>query len=123
MGCAMILSSPMQQVVTDTNEQIIDELLASKRTPATRAAYRSDLTDLSRFLEGFPSCRTLEQFVSLPEDAIQRTTHAYKQSLVDRGVAIATINRRLAAVRALLAFASERGLAATDARALVRNHR
>lgn len=113
----------MKTTVPESNDQIIDQLLATKRTPATRAAYRSDLAGLARFLKDLPTCPSLELFVSLPEEDIQRITQAYKQELIARGMAIATVNRRLAVVRALLAYACERGLAATDACSLVRNQR
>lgn len=113
----------MQITGLKSNEQIIDQLLATKRKPATRAAYRSDLAGLARFLETLPSRPWFEDFVSLPREDIQRITHDYKQSLIARGMAIATVNRRLAVVRALLTYASERGLAAADACALVQNQR
>jgi integrase/recombinase XerC len=108
--------------VTDGTD-IIEALLATRRAHATRAAYRSDLGDLARFLHGSESRTTIDHFVRQPQEHIVDSIESYQRSLIDRGVSAATINRRMAAVRALLSFAATHGVAETDGRSIIRNRR
>jgi hypothetical protein len=77
----------------------VAQLLANKRSPATQRAYRSDLCD---FFGGEPRSAQVEAFIKLPTSELALRLNCYKADLLSRGVAEATINRRLAAVRALL---------------------
>jgi integrase/recombinase XerD len=91
-------------------EQRIAEFLASLRaerglSPATIAAYRRDLTQYARFLDGrVPDPGLVSEFV---------------QRLTGRGLAASTIGRKLAAVRGLHRFMVVEGMAADDPTLLV----
>jgi integrase/recombinase XerC len=91
-------------------------LLADKRSPATKRAYRADLID---FFGGDPSTATVALFLGLGHTDVALRLATYKGELVGRGLANATINRRLAAIRSLLKVAHRIGQAATDGRGLV----
>jgi integrase/recombinase XerC len=91
-------------------------LLANKRSPATQRAYRADLCD---FFGKEPSPAEVQQFISLPTSELALRLNHYKADLLSRGVAEATINRCLAAIRALLKFCHRLGYAQSDGRGLV----
>jgi len=91
-------------------------LLADKRSPATRRAY---LSDLSNFFEGVPQPEEVRGFLRLSVPEIALRLAGYKASLLASGLSEATVNRRLAAVRSLLKFSHRLGLAQTDGRGLV----
>jgi integrase/recombinase XerC len=91
-------------------------LLADKRSPATRRAYRSDLRD---FFGGDPAPETVRAFLELAPADVALRLATYKADLLARGLSEATLNRRLAALRALLQTAQRVGLAQTDGRGLI----
>lgn len=108
--CAQIAHVP---AVSDFPD-IIKLLLDDKRSPETRRAYESDLGNFSNFLgKSFPL------FLSQPTPAIALDLANYKTFMRGAGLAEATINRRLAAVKSLLKFANRLGLCATDGRNVV----
>ena len=99
-------------------------LLADKRSPATRRAYASDLAAFFKcgdmgMTGSVPSPADVQAFLSLsaPEVALRLAT--YKGQMLTAGLAEATVNRRLAAIRSLLKFSHRLGLAKTDGRGLV----
>ncbi len=94
-------------------------LLADKRSPATRRAYASDLAAFFGTPGQAPDRAAVAAFLSLtaPEVALRLAT--YKAGMLTAGLAEATVNRRLAAVRSLLKFSHRLGLAQTDGRGLV----
>ncbi|MBV9467904.1 MAG: tyrosine-type recombinase/integrase [Abitibacteriaceae bacterium] len=91
-------------------------LIADKRSEATRRAYRADL---EAFFCGNPSVEEVGRFVAQPAAKIALELAVYKNSLLQKGLAEATINRRLAAIRSLLKLAHRLGYASTDGRNLV----
>ena len=98
-------------------------LLADKRSPATRRAYASDLAGFFG-TEGFasggvPDPAEVAAFLSLSVPEVARRLSSYKAGMLSAGLAEATVNRRLAAVRSLLQFSYRLGLSATDGRGLV----
>ncbi len=80
------------------------------RSPRTLAAYRADLGDFCRFL----GASTLEEasaaILSRPHGAANALALAYRANLLDRQLAPATVNRRLAALRSLSLLARTLGL-------------
>jgi integrase/recombinase XerC len=94
----------------------VEMLLADKRSPATRRAYRADLCD---FFGGEPGQGAVQEFLALPPPQIALRLAAYKARMLERGLSEATINRRLAAIRSLLKLGHRLGLATTDGRGLV----
>jgi integrase/recombinase XerC len=100
-------------------------LLADKRSPGTRRAYAADLGDFFRhaYTVAEPTPDVVAAFLGLPAPQIALHLAGYKAHLLGRRLSEATINRRLAAVRSLLAFCYRLGLAATDGRGLVRGEK
>ncbi len=100
-------------------------LLADKRSPGTRKAYAADLRDFFHraYAVAEPTPAAVAAFLGLP--ALQVALHlaAYKAELLRRGLFEATVDRRLAAVRSLLAFCHRLGRAASDGRGLVRSEK
>lgn len=100
--------------------ELLKLLLADKRSPATRRAYAADLRD---FFGEDLSPREVEQFVTLPPAQMAGLLASYKADLMERGLAEATINRRLAAIRSLLKFCYRLGWSQTDGRSLIEGER
>jgi integrase/recombinase XerC len=90
--------------------------LNEQRSAATRRAYAADLRD---FFGGEPQPQQVALFVALPAPELCRRLFAYKAELTGRGVAEATLNRRLSVLRSLLRYAHRLGLAACDGSGLV----
>lgn len=108
-------------------ENPIELLLADKRSPATRRAYRADLCDFFAFLAERPttepSPEAVQAFLVLSTPQIALCLARYKAHLLRGQLAEATINRRLAAIRALLKLGYRLGLASTDGRGLIDSER
>lgn len=85
---------------------LVADLLADKRSENTKRAYRTDLSDFFMTMtEKVVTAELINQFLSLPHfDAIQIALK-YKANMIERGLAEATINRRLAAVKSLVKYA------------------
>lgn len=98
-------------------------LLADKRSEATRRAYRGDLADFFDSQGGDPAPGDLAAFLALDAPAVALRLATYKNALLARGLAEATVNRRLAAIRSLLKFSHRLGLSKTDGRGLVDGER
>jgi len=91
-------------------------LLADKRSPNTRRAYRADLGD---FFDGEPTPEVVRRFLSQDAGSMAYTLNAYKADLLDRRLSEATVNRRLSAVKALINYARRVGACEVDPRGLV----
>lgn len=94
----------------------IELLIADKRSEATRKAYRADL---EAFFCGNPTIEEVGRFVAQPASKIAVELAVYKNSLLQKGLSEATVNRKLAALRSLLKIAHRLGYASTDGRNLV----
>jgi len=89
---------------------LVAELLADKRSPNTRAAYERDLRDFFQVVTGAIATPVLvAEFLALERFSAISLVLKYKAHLIDRGLAEATVNRRLAAVRSLVNFARKVG--------------
>ncbi len=64
--------------------------------PGPRRAYRADLCD---FFGGEPTQSAVREFLSLAPPQVALRLATYKARMLERGLAEATINRRLAALR------------------------
>lgn len=100
--------------------ELVRLLLADKRSPATQRAYAADLRD---FFGEDLNPGEVERFVTLPPAEISRLLTTYKSELLGRGLAEATVNRRLAGIRSLLKFCYRLGWSKTDGRSLVDGER
>ena len=89
---------------------ILAELLADKRSPNTRRAYERDLKDFFQSVANVaPSPALIREFLELERFTAIALVLKYKAGLIDRGLAEATINRRLAAIKSLVTFAQKVG--------------
>lgn len=93
--------------------KIWEEFLTLQISPATRRSYSATLKDFfRREFDRAVSPEAIEQFLSYPEH--QGLTHvlSYRAKLIEWRLAAATINARLAGLRAFVTHASKRGLCA-----------
>jgi integrase/recombinase XerC len=94
----------------ESKENLFKMLLADKRSENTRRAYESDLADF--FLTVFnkpvtPS--TIGQFLSMDRGQMTFAALDYKARLLEKGLAEATVNRRISAIKSLVNFAYRTG--------------
>jgi len=80
---------------------IVDTFL-SGRSPRTLAAYRQDLQDFARTIGAETPEEAARLLLSRGKGPANETAHAYRADLLARGLAPATVNRRLAALRSLV---------------------
>ena len=100
--------SPLSLPSTD----LITQLLEDKRSPHTRLAYMKDLRDFYRYVYNAtePTPELIQDFLSQDRFMALSVVLKYKAHLRDeRGLAEATINRRLAAIKSLVRFAYQLG--------------
>ena len=89
---------------------ILAKLLQDKRSPNTRRAYERDVNDFFQTMTGNLATPDLvEQFLSMSRPQAVAIVLDYKAMLVTKGLAEATVNRRLAALRSLVKFARRIG--------------
>ncbi|PSP18716.1 MAG: integrase [Cyanobacteria bacterium QS_8_64_29] len=92
------------------DRDLLQALLADKRSPYTRRAYRRDLYDFFRTMAGAdPNPQLVAEFLRLDRYSALSVVLEYKAHLQDRGLAEATINRRLAAIKSLVNYARQIG--------------
>ena len=84
--------------VTDW-ERVLTDWLATKRSPHTRRVYRRDIDNFLADLN-----LELGKFLSLDRHGAYALVSRYKGDLITKGLKSATINRRLAAIKSLVAF-------------------
>lgn len=93
-----------------TERDILAELLADKRSPETRRAYAKDLTlFFLAIADSQPSPALIRQFLELERFTAISLVLQYKAGLIERNLAEATVNRRLAAVKSLVRYAQKIG--------------
>lgn len=92
------------------NRDVLSELLADKRSPNTRRAYVKDLKDFFQATANQDATPQLVvEFLQLERFAAIELVLNYKAGLIDKGLAEATVNRRLAALRSLVKYAQKIG--------------
>lgn len=92
------------------DRDILKELLADKRSPNTRRAYEGDLKDFFQIVcRQEPSPQLIREFLNLERFTAIALVLQYKAHLIDKGLAEATVNRRLAAIKSLVSFAQKIG--------------
>ena len=90
------------------DDDLIRDLLADKRSPSTRRAYEKDLKYFFRFVTGSdPTPEVVGQFLGLSRVQAIKSVLRYKASLLESGLAEATVNRRLAAIKSLVSYAQK----------------
>ena len=103
-------NSDLSSFVTPNDQDLIQELLADKRSANTRRAYQRDLKDFFNAVAGAnPTPALVAEFLSLERFRAVSVVLEYKATLLEKGLAEATINRRLASIKALVDFARKIG--------------
>jgi integrase/recombinase XerC len=80
------------------------------RSPQTVRAYRQDLADFAAFVGAASAPEAAQQWLACGPGAANERALGYKADLLGRGLAAATVNRRLAALRSLLKLGRTLGL-------------
>ncbi|MCA2711454.1 MAG: tyrosine-type recombinase/integrase [Microcystis sp. M015S2] len=86
-------------LITDW-ERVLSDWLATKRSPHTRRVYQKDIDN---FLSDIGT--ELGKFLTLDRHKAYALVSRYKGDLIQKGLKSATINRRLAAIKSLVAYA------------------
>ena len=89
----------------DAVRSAIVEAFLAGRSPRTLEAYRADLLDFARFLGVEGAEEASRVLLSGGRGEANATAHGYRADLLVRGLAPATVNRRLAALRSLVKLA------------------
>ncbi|MGF1979815.1 MAG: tyrosine-type recombinase/integrase [Nostoc sp. CmiSLP01] len=86
-----------------TQPDVLAMLLTQKRSPSTRRAYDRDIKDFFAKMFGVEStAEWVVRFLALPGAQALGWVVKYKAMLIEQGLSEATVNRRLAALRALV---------------------
>lgn len=89
---------------------LVAELLADKKSASTRRAYAKDLRDFFLTVaDAEPDPNLVREFLTLDRHAAVSLVLKYKSIIVERKLAEATINRRLAAIKSLVNYAHRVG--------------
>lgn len=89
---------------------LLAALLADKRSHNTKLVYAKDLRDFFLAIaQQPPTQQSVAQFLQLGKFEAIATVLRYKAELIERGLAEATINRRIAAVKSLVNYARNIG--------------
>ena len=113
---AACTTAPLAAACTTAVQDPVWLLLQDKRSPATRRAYKGDLVD---FFGTSPTPDVVKAFVGQAVPLLAQRLVLYREEMRAKGLAPATINRRLAAVRSLLKMCYRLGLSSTDGRNLI----
>ncbi len=106
-----LVTKPKSSALAASAEQdILQELLADKKSPNTRRAYAKDLRDFfNTVANADPAPSLIGEFLTLDRFSAVSLVLKYKSVLVGKELAEATINRRLAAVKSLVNYARRIG--------------
>ena len=90
---------------------VLAQLLAQKRSPNTRKAYKKDLFDFfQQVANSQPTPDLVLEFLHLEQAGAVQLVLSYKAKLITKGLAEATVNRRLAAIKSLTAMGRALGV-------------
>lgn len=81
-------------------ERVLTDWLATKRSPHTQRVYRRDIENFLSDID-----MELGKFLTLDRHGAYALVSRYKGDLLQKGLKSATINRRLAAIKSLVAYA------------------
>lgn len=96
---------------TSVIPDVLQQLLADKRSANTRRAYERDVTQFFKFMTGKEVTPDLVlEFLHLERTQAVSVVLKYKASLIQQGLKEATVNRRLAAIKSLVAMGRKIGV-------------
>ncbi len=107
------LDGPQLAIRSITPEDVLDAFLEG-RNPRTLRAYDGDLRDFARFLSLDHARVAVVALLSAGQGPANRMALAYRAELASRGLAAATIARRLAALRSVVRLARQIGQVSWD---------
>jgi integrase/recombinase XerC len=84
------------------------------RSPQTLRAYTNDLKSFAAWMKAPSVGAAINALLSMVQGEANELVRAYRSGLVERGVAPATVNRRLSALRSLVALGKEFGYVTFD---------
>ena len=97
----------------DTDPDVLAQLLSDKRSENTRQAYQKDIQDFFREMTGGePTQDRMLEFLHLQERQAVAVVLKYKAKLFQRGLKEATVNRRLSAIKSVVAMGKKLGVCA-----------
>ena len=100
---------------TNQPSDILQDLLEDKRSPTTRHGYERDLKEFFNFATGqFPTPEIVQQFLNLDEFRAKEIVLTYRRWLYSKNLKSATVNRKLAAIKALVKYAKRVGKSRYD---------
>ncbi|HET6203332.1 MAG TPA: tyrosine-type recombinase/integrase [Planctomycetota bacterium] len=103
-------ASTVPDVAPASVRELLESFL-SRRSPRTREAYGKDLDDFGSFIRVASREEALRSLLGRDAATANALALRYKASLLERGLAPATLNRRLSALRSVVALARLVGLA------------
>ncbi len=111
---ALVLGAGSSFAVLDKDPDVIDQLLNDTRSESTRRAYSRDLHDFFVFASKQPPNQSLcLEFLHLEQGQAIAVVLKFKSHLVNtRRLAENTVNRKLAAIRSLVAMGNRLGACA-----------
>ena len=97
--------------VIDSDPDVLEELLKSKNSEGTRMAYRRDINDFfTRMTALRPNRDSILEFLHLSGHKATLVVTKYRAILNEAGLSPNTINRRLAAIKSLVAYGRKLGV-------------
>src|ERR687885_33231 len=95
----------------DTETDVLSHFLADKRSANTKRAYEKDVNDFFESMTGQRATPdSILEFLHLERSSSVSVVLKYKAKLIDRGLKEATVNRRLAAIKSLVAMGRKLGV-------------
>jgi integrase/recombinase XerC len=92
------------------DSQRLIERWTSGRSPNTVAAYKRDLTHFAGWMGSASPATGMSSFLALTMGEANEKAFEYRGAMVDQGVAPATVNRRLAALRSIVKLGRQFGM-------------
>ncbi len=96
---------------TSVTPDVLQQLLADKRSANTRRAYERDVTQFFKFMTGKEVTPDLVlEVLHLERTQAVSVVLKYKATLIQQGLKEATVNRRIAAIKSLVAMGRKIGV-------------
>ncbi|NET15788.1 MAG: tyrosine-type recombinase/integrase [Okeania sp. SIO1H6] len=88
---------------------IYQEMLDHKRSPQTKRAYASDMKDFFGYFGMEPTPATIKEFLGLTKVEATSLVLKWKNHLVERGLKMSSISRKVGSIKALVKFSNDVG--------------